>query len=734
MRISLGLLLLSLLALVISCGEKKTIRVAEDRQVAVETPTEKEHVLADLGFAGRVPADSDFYFAANYEEKDLINGILDWGLATGVLFESKIELGDFSDKEDDPVDSRQEVYERLAGYFGSEVFVFSGPGLGDKLTMVGETYRQLSAAWAGFWVGAVLDALSDEETEPDFSDLVEVFSGDFLDRWLSVIHRDSKLLLPSVVVGWHPGSARRNECVGAISGYLDNSFRGKEGVEAVSFESQGARMVGYEVQGAMVFGEMIEGMRQGMEAELEETKLGASLSPQQLQQVLEALEGVKFTVATGEVDGRVLLYFGNGREGFKLAETPEGSLAGVDGMRWFEPSDGRRLAAVGYVSEEMVGIVLPWLDHSLYWESIGKAVRAPVVEQRMLRELFMGLGANARELARRDISAWSGAFFTGESWTLSTRGGILDPAIDFYTPLKMTQAVSGTDPAFSAHWIQKRHWNDLSWKRLEYMGFIIQTIFDEFDREREPSEALFVNAEIMAELGDIMQGLNKAYREEFRNGIGDEVAVYADFRGEMPPVPGISEQMAETLTVPRFVYARPVTNRAMLSKAGESSVKIWAETIEYVNDFADDMVPLIEPQMIESGGLQTWFAPLPFIGGDFVPGVTLNDSVWMLGTSRELAGGLAKGMEEKDTSDETGVILELDFDALEVWVQKLYEEGKDEVEAMAKSELDEAEIEKVGKAAGGFLDGLKKLKRLKYRQWLESGIPQTKIDISFDEE
>lgn len=728
MRLSLKLLLVSLLVLGVSCGKKKTVHVEnEEAAVIVAQMVEKEQELADLGFASRVPTDSDFYFAAYYDEKELVDGLVDWGLETGLLLEDKVDGYDAEE-------GRQEMHDVFGGYLGSEVFVFSGPGVGDKLTMVGETYRQLSAAWSGFAIGAILDAISDEEREPDFSKLAEGFSDDFLDRWLSVIQEDSKLLIPSVVVGWDPASERRDECVKAISGFLDEVFMGEEGVEAVSFESHGAQMAGYEVEGAVVFREMIENMRKGMEQKLDDMDYGSGLSEQQLQQLLEALEGVKFTVASGVVDDRVLIYFGDGGEGFKLAETPEASLARIEGMRWHMPTGGKHLAAVGYLSEEMVGTVLPWLDHSLYWEAIGKAVRAPIVEQRMLRELLMGLGENARELAQRDISAWSAALFTGDSWTLSTRGGIVDPSIDFETPLVMREAVGGMNPAFYGHWIQKRDWNDLSWKRLEYMGFIVERLGREFGREIEPSEALFDTTEISTKLVETVHELNRTYREEFRNGIGDEVAVFGDFLGEMPPVPGISEETVQNLTVPRFVYARPVTDRAMLSKAGESSIQIWAETVEYVNGFADDMVPLIEPQMIESGGLQTWFAPLPFIGGDFVPGVSLNDSVWMMGTSRELAGGLAKGMEEKSTTGKTGVILELDFDALEVWARKVYEENKDDAEAMAQSELGAAEIEQVEKAAGGFMDGLQKLKRLKYRHWLENGVPQTTLDISFDEE
>lgn len=228
--------------------------------------------------------------------------------------------------------------------------------------------------------------------------------------------------------------------------------------------------------------------------------------------------------------------------------------------------------------------------------------------------------------------------------------------------------------------------------------------------------------------------LNRAYRDEFRNGIGDEVAVFGDFLGEMPPVPGISEETVRDFTVPRFVYARPVTDRALVSKAGETSVGIWKDLIAYANGFGDGGIPLILPQSIESGGLVTWYAPLPFIGGDFVPGVTVGDKLWMVGTSRSLAGDLAKGLGSGSGSAETGVLVEVDFDAMETWLSELYQKGKEDAEALAEEEMDAAEIEQMEKSAAGILDGLSQLKSLKYRHWLESGKPRTSIEVAFDDE
>lgn len=724
MKASLKALLLVSLVLVGSCEKEKTAGGEKDAGgLAVLEKAVEEIVAAELGFLERVPADSDFFFAAYYDGEEVMGGIMDLGLAAGLFVDT--------DEEDEKPARDSSDFGEAAGYLGSEVFVFSGPGVGDKLTMVGTTYRELSAAWGGFVVGAMLDAIAKDGKEFDFEKLGEGISEDLLARWLAVIEKESKLLVPSVIAGWQPAEARRDDCRDEVAKMLDGIFKEEEGAVPVSFESHGAAMTGYEVKGTEVFGEMIEEMRGGISEKAEEMTYGAGLSAERLERFLVALEEVKFTVATGIVDGRVLVYFGDGKEGFQLAASPGESLAAEEDLRWMAAPAGKRLVAAGYLSEKMVGCVLPWLDSSKYWEAIAKAVRAPIAEQRLMRELLQGMAANSKILAQRDLSAWSAAAYTGDGWALHTRGGIVDPSIDFEAPLRMTNAVGATKPAFRGHWVQRRDWKELSWERVETMGFILEAVGKELGGAyKEEMEAIPGGGGMEEKVLSTVRALNRAYREEFRNGIGDEVAVFGDFLGEMPPVPGISEETVRDFTVPRFVYARPVTDRALVSKAGESSVEIWKDLIAYANRFGDGGIPLILPQSIESGGLVTWYAPLPFIGGDFVPGVTVGDKLWMVGTSRSLAGDLAKGLEAGSGSAETGVVVEVDFQALEVWLRALYEKGKDDVEVLAAEEGDLEEFKQMEKSAAGLLDGLSELKSLRYRHWLEDGKPMKSLEVT----
>jgi hypothetical protein len=223
-------------------------------------------------------------------------------------------------------------------------------------------------------------------------------------------------------------------------------------------------------------------------------------------------------------------------------------------------------------------------------------------------------------------------------------------------------------------------------------------------------------------------GLNHAYRNEFRAGIGDEVAMIADFQGEVPPIPGISEETVQTAKAPRFLIARPVRDRAMLSGSGKSFVQSWRNLTAWASEQSGENLPLIVPQSIESGGLITWYPPLPFIGGDFMPGVTLNDDLWMLGTSRSMAGGFSKSMASSSSGGETGMIVEIDFAPVRDWATDLYQRNEADAKALTADAPDEV-MELANQNLERANTAIRRLQGLSYRHWMADGKPRSSLHI-----
>ena len=333
----------------------------------------------------------------------------------------------------------------------------------------------------------------------------------------------------------------------------------------------------------------------------------------------------------------------------------------------------------------------------------------------------------SRELSRRDASAWSAVIVEDQGWRYESRGGWADPALDYVTPLRMTDAAVSRKPAVRMHWVQNRGRNEMSWQQVEQFGLLAESVLNEF-QSADPSVSAMVPDGTIPRMMKEMRELNRAYREEFRAGIGDEVAFVMDCQGEVPPVPGLSEETVAKARMPRFIVARPITDRSKVEASGTSFAASWKSLTEWASEVSGSEVPLILPQKIESNDLVTWYPPLPFIGGDFIPGVTMNDSLWMLGTSKSMAEGFAKAMVTPASGSETGMIVEMDFAPIREWLGELYQRNEREVQDLVADSpvsLKELNTEDLEQAA----DGFRQWEGLSYRKWLAGGKPATSLHL-----
>ena len=360
--------------------------VAEE---AAAQPKPELPIATHLGIATRIPVDVDLFIAG-----------YDVGETILKLFEPMYYLHDGQGNRE----SLSAVYAKskeTQEVMGDEAFVFVGPGFGAQLEAAGKGYRGLSAAWAESAVSIALDTAAKKDGDPDLSALEESIGKDLLDRWMGALEKDSRLQVPSVVMGWHPDASRLEQCRTVFAEAIDNAFTANGKATPVTFDSSGATMKGYELSGRDAFGEFVTKAREILQEEEADAELLERLSPGRIERLLTALENVSFTVATGVVDGRVLLYLGNGKEGLRFAEKPEDSLAATDSLKWTSDFAGKRCLGVSYLSESMVRAALPWLDGSDYWSGLSRAIRPPVKDERLMRELLAGMAGIDRDLAKR---------------------------------------------------------------------------------------------------------------------------------------------------------------------------------------------------------------------------------------------------------------------------------------------------------------------------------------------
>ncbi|MCP5544549.1 MAG: hypothetical protein H7A49_11660 [Akkermansiaceae bacterium] len=669
-----------------------------------------------LGFITRVPKDADLFVAgygADRMSRDLVASIMD----------------------ENPEDQDDE-FASLLGRLGGEHFLMVGAGAGRKFELLFRSYREFSASITGTAVGGVLDHIDKDGFDPAEPSLGDLVPKDSARRWLEVMVKDGRLEVPSIVAGWFPEAGEKETCLSELAAFVSEAFQDAESAEAVSFQSCGGDFTGFVVSGEDVFREAIENARD----EISKLPQGAGyldgVPADQVDEFLNALRDLRFTMASGTVDGRVLLYIGNGTDGLRLAATPEESLAGTPALRWTSAFAEQRTHAVFYLSEAMVASMPALLDHSPEWNSLAAAVREPIREQRAFREILHAMAGNSEVLAKRDASPLTIVCYSDEGLRLESRGGWPHPGLDYEKPLAMADVALVDRPVMRAHWMQSRARNHVEWSQVENYGALIEAIAEEILVRNEPgdSPSIVPVEEVRRGFREVRE-MNRAYREEFREGVGDEVAVIVDLKGEVPAIPGITEEEAERIgSIPRFLVARPVRDRAKIDACGKSLETQWRGLTAWASEISGNELPLLVPQSIESGGLVTWYPPAPFIGGDFVPGVTMNDDLWMLGTSRSLASGFAKAVESASGGEQTGVVVDIDFAPVRDWFGDVYRRNQIDFDKSVDESLAEAR-DKLGKVPDGkwMFDSLRRLEGIHYRHRMEDGVPRSSLHIRVSE-
>ena len=238
-------------AAVISTGcQKKETLAAETPKVAekaVAQAAPELPIATHLGIATRIPADADLFVAGFDTAETLLE-----------LFKPFLTLRDDEGQKDEASEFLA-MSKEFTDMAGDEGFLFVGPGVGAQLETVGRSYRGVSATWAEFAMGAALDAAAKKEGEPDLSALEDNLSTDLAERWMDALEKDSRLQVPTVVMGWRPAAAKLEECRKAVGEWVDALFTANGKATPESFDSQGTVMKGYELSGRDQACELLHG-------------------------------------------------------------------------------------------------------------------------------------------------------------------------------------------------------------------------------------------------------------------------------------------------------------------------------------------------------------------------------------------------------------------------------------------------------------------------------------------
>lgn len=685
------------LLLSLSCQKKESDGEAEvsgvvNQEVAIEQPITSD----ELGFAARLPKSTEFY-ASVYDLKGVVKSVMPadvpefWLTAEDVIGEkTDLEMEDLSQERFD------EVVAQIDEVMVGNAFIAVEKGVATNLETAGELYQNMNAAQAKLAAKVLARLLKMEDPLLDTADpVMQEFLVDLLTGFGAVeklmVEGESMLEMPRLYVGCQPPAGKMDEWRRVWLSAVAEMAEEQEGVEKCEFEKYGTHFQGVTLALGRLFSDAAEvggnELQKGLEEELGDEvddlldeELQETLTDQGeewLNKLSERLEKLTMMLVVGEVDGHLVMFLGENADAMVLVEQLEDSLAGKSEFSQLG-QEGGTLMGAWYASEDLIQSFQVWRGYEKTYRALAEAFeQEDLPHGQKIAQKWSALGDLEHQLLDYQIDDYLMLCVQDQGVRFDSVGGRVDQDLDFTEPLKLPSVVENLqgDYVLRAHWRGNQNRQAM---RMDYaelmvgvMGEVIESGYlaflernDEGGEWYEKGKAMY--EEIVApELARFWGG----YRKLSHQALDGEVAVLMDLNGGMPRVPGVPKSYIKDGKVPRIMVARPVKDREALDSAYFDFQTTSKNVLEYTSILVETELPMPEFVSSDKGGLTTWFYPFPMMTNDFVPGVSVSDSLLMVGTSKNWAEQTYAAWENQEVSasDSEGLrgsVVEIQFKQL----------------------------------------------------------------------
>jgi len=726
---------------------------AEPEPAVVPEPTVEPSVPRTraevLGFARHIPADAEalvtFHQAASAIER--IRMMKLWGAAASEMpkrpfLAPQTEDDDFSDLqglhhegdmfEPGPMMSPLEM-------FGTEVTIALGNGGTARIAAWVEmnrrsTYQQMRG------VAAALSGKMPEETDVPFS-FVTLFFGAFANStgYGDLVQDDAAMRaldnfhMPPIYIAVRAEENRIREVHEILSEPVRNLTEYNEMVAPIEVVRAGVTFNGYRLIGA----DLAKSLHEGHEY------LVDYFGGEVFDRMIEFLKTRELVALSGIVGEYSVVFFGTSVDELQLVESPEQAITHGDTLAFTDPL----------------------LAYPFYGLIHGEKALIQALSTHALGDIALGLrdgfAANDRDGRNRDLVALLQVVSEREralralarhevtSVTLVDDGGPRIDAhgssfgmLDFSSPSRF--AALGDDPdvaMFLNMSIDARY----SSRSTAYKEALFETTYallmrllempEETDGENEFGFAPYSLVREYTALfendfrGDIVN-IWRAIARDMRNGLGRESAIVVDLKGTVPAIPGMPKALVGKASSPRITYLAPVANRERLGTAWEKIHESATRITNRIGELQERAILLPQPIRSEIAGLSSWFLPYPIFDDEFLPSVTLDDTWFALGTSRNQAVDLIQRLDALEPRPGGGLQLKVNFRLIAGSYREQIATLIANRDAILESEkIETKEFDAAITKLEELVTGLEELESLEARCWEENGTAHTRIHL-----
>ncbi len=389
--------------------------------------------------------------------------------------------------------------------------------------------------------------------------------------------------------------------------------------------------------------------------------------PPEFEEKLQREREYQVVVALGQKDGKLVFFVGHDPSGLRLGSPDKNFLSRGD-VAWWQQFAGRRVLSMNYSSKAFLESLRGLVEPAPVWAEVKKVYQEGkdgLVNQLLFSRVLDDLVALEDEAEEADISASQGIVFLDEGVRMEGRGGVILPDLDYKRPWTM-QGAETLNPFFHAHWCDGEKARARRLRRTGLVFSLLDGVIAEYlaqMTDKDEADLLkkmrhFLQTRLKPELKEFATGWNEISGE----GLEGENLLLLDLHGGMPRFPLVPELYTEKGLMPRLLLAKPVREREKLAAGWRRWRGALERTTADVAALADQSMSLPGIISARNGDLWSHFVSFPGTTPDFLPCVSVNDRLFMMGSSKKYAENLADVLAEgKPGKDGRGLLVEVDM-------------------------------------------------------------------------
>ncbi len=405
-----------------------------------------------------------------------------------------------------------------------------------------------------------------------------------------------------------------------------------------------------------------EGARQEMRDELKDADLAAKIEA--------AIDSKEVEFCYGQAGDYLIFSIGKNHDHLKFAANPGESLVSRGEFAFADEFTGKKIVAWSFAADELYQVNDPKASIDALFTGMSEGLT------------MKGLGGPDFSATARELLKLSGTLGVMLEVTASSRMGVVFAENGLRGEALGGQEIYGLDydkelvlyDALPENALLKIGAIETPEARQAGMAFMKQlgAVLDEGMKALATVEEgdLGQFAQQYKQMDPVLRPkLEKLWdlmENSFVPALGYEGALAVDLEGSMPQLKGIAPvppAMIDKGKMPRIVSVSQVKDRKKLAESWEKLVPLINETIAILapNQGPQGAPTVPEPMSSENAGLKTYFFMIPFLSNDFLPSVSVSDSLFFLSTSKTLSEQIAGKV---GPTGKKGIYMDLDLEQL----------------------------------------------------------------------